>query len=138
MFRFHILTTFQSYASNHSDLWAKALAQYRRELKDGDDYESVIGVSSMEDLLTQARNLEPPGARSKNILSSISRLEPMLLHINDFSAITAQFLGADAKSAALVWGNIQIILTVSLYSQSYFITLIHEAADRACWRRYDT
>ena len=95
-------------------MWEKALEQYRRELKDGDDYESVIGVESMEELLNQARNLEPPGVQSKSILSSLSRLEPMLLHINDFSAITALFLGANAKSAALVWGSIKIILIVLL------------------------
>ena len=92
----------------------------------------------MEELLTQARDLEPPGARNRNILSSLSRLEPMLLHINDFSAITALFLGANAKSAALVWGSIRIILTVLLYPQSYCMTLTDAAADRACWRRHDT
>ncbi len=92
----------------------------------------------MEELLTQARNLEPSGARNKNILSSLSRLEPMLLHINDFSAVTALLLGANAKSAALVWGSIRIILTVLLFSQVCFATLINAAADCACWRRYDT
>ncbi len=105
---------FRSRTIDHSQLWEKALEQYRKELKDGDDYESVIGVNSMEELLTQARDLEPSGARNKNILSSLSRLEPMLLHINDFSAVTALFLGASAKSAALVWGSIRIILTVLL------------------------
>ena len=129
---------FRSYRFDHSHLWEKALEQYRKELKDSDDYKNVIGVSSMEELLTQARNLEPPGARNKNILSSLSRLEPMLVHINDFSAVTALFLGADAKSAALVWGSIRIILTVLLCSQSCFIALINTAADRACWRRHDT
>ncbi len=110
----HLLIVFRSRTIDHSQLWEKALEQYRKELKDGDDYESVIGVNSMEELLTQARDLEPSGARNKNILSSLSRLEPMLLHINDFSAVTALFLGASAKSAALVWGSIRIILTVLL------------------------
>ena len=134
----HSLTMFRSYTFDHSQLWEKALEQYRRELKEGDDYESVIGISSMEELLTQAGNLEPSGARNKNFLSSLGRLEPMLLHINDFSAVTALFVGANAKSAALVWGSIRIILTVLLHSHVCFVTLINPAAGCACWRRHDT
>ncbi len=128
----------QSRTFDHSQLWEKALEQYRKELNDGNDYESVIGVSSMEDLLAQARNLEPRGARNQNILSSLSRLEPMLLHINDFSAVTALFLGANAKSAALVWGSIRIILTVLPCLLSGFATLISLTVDLACWGRNDT
>ena len=88
------------------------MERYREELKDGDDYNNILDVDSMEDLLSQARSLEPPGSRSKNPLTSLTRLEPILVHLNDFSAVIALFLGADAKSAALVWGSLRIILNV--------------------------
>jgi len=43
----------------------------------------------------------------------LSRLEPIFGHLNDFSAVTALCLGADAKSAGIVWGSIGLVLTVS-------------------------
>ncbi|KAI9811064.1 MAG: hypothetical protein M1827_005646 [Pycnora praestabilis] len=99
--------------TNHSPLWDKALERYREELKDVDDYNGAMDVGSMEELLSQARALEPPGHPSKT-LSSLNRLEPTLVHMNDFSAVIALFLGADAKTAGLVWGSIRIILTLAL------------------------
>jgi len=42
-----------------SPLWDKALEQYRRELRDGDDYNVTLDISSMDELLKQARSLEP-------------------------------------------------------------------------------
>ncbi|MCJ1404908.1 hypothetical protein MMC11_008134 [Xylographa trunciseda] len=96
----------------HSPLWEKALERYRKELKDGDDYDHIMDVGSMEELLDQARALEPTGSRTKTPLQSLNRLEPILAHLNDFSAIIAICLGANTKSAALVWGSIRIILTL--------------------------
>ena len=93
-------------------MWEKALEQYRKELQDGDDYNVTLSVANMEELLAQARSLEPPASRTSGTLRSMSRFEPILSQINDFSAIIALFLGADAKSAAIVWGSIRLILTV--------------------------
>ena len=93
-------------------MWEKALEHYRKELQDGDDYKVTLGVTSMEELLTQAKSLEPPASRNSSALNSLSRLEPILGHLNDFSAVVALCLGADAKSAAIVWGSIRLILTV--------------------------
>lgn len=95
-------------------LWQKALEQYRKELQHGDDYDVTLSVTSMEDLLTQARSLEPPAARNSSTLCSLSRLEPILGRLIDFSAVAALCLGADAKSAAVVWGSIRLILTVGI------------------------
>lgn len=93
-----------------TSLWDKALEQYRRELQDGDDYNVTLGISNMEELLKQARSLEPPASHTS---STLSRLEPILSHLNDFSAVIALCLGADVKSAAIVWGSVRLILTVS-------------------------
>ena len=95
-----------------SPLWENALERYRKELKEGDDYDHIMDFISMEDLLSQARALEPTNSRSKTPLRSLSRLEPILVHLSDFSAVIALCLGADAKSAALVWGSLRLILTV--------------------------
>ena len=115
---------FSSHASDHSYLWEKALDQYRKELKNSDDYEGIMGVDSMEELLSQTRSLEPPGAQSKTFLTSLNRLEPMLLHLNDFSAVTALFFGVNPKGAALVWGSLRIILSV-LLCLLIFTLLLH-------------
>ena len=99
-------------SSSQSPLWEKALEKYCKELKDGDDFVDILKIGSMEELLSQTKSLEPAGARDSASSSSLTRLEPILGHLNDFSAIVALLLGADAKSAALVWGSIRIILTV--------------------------
>lgn len=99
-------------SSSQSPLWEKALEKYRKELKDGDDFIDILKVGSMDELLSQAKSLEPAGACNSASSASLTQLEPILGHLNDFSAIVALFLGANAKSAALVWGSIRIILTV--------------------------
>jgi len=98
--------------AGHSPLWAKALERYREELKDCEDYEGILEVDSVEELLNQAKALRPPGALNKFTASSLNRLESILNHLNDFLAVIALRFGADAKIAALVWGSIRIILTV--------------------------
>lgn len=90
------------------------MERYREELKGCEDYESILEVDSVEELLNQAKALRPPGALNKTTASSMNRLEPILIHLNDFSAVIALCLGAEAKIAALVWGSIRIILTVYL------------------------
>jgi len=83
----------------------------------------MLEVDSVEELLNQAKALKPPGAFNKTSASSLNRLEPILNHLNDFSAVIALCFGADAKIAALVWGSIRIILTV------YMILMVKSQAD---------
>lgn len=103
----------QSRSPPYSPLWEKALERYRAELKECDDYEGVLDVGSVEELLNQARALEPADASNRMTVSTLNRLEPMLTHMNDFAAIVALCLGAETKTAALVWGSIRAILTVN-------------------------
>ncbi len=116
-----------------SPLWDKALQRYRDELKECDDYESILEVDSVEELLNQAKALRPDGALNKTSASSLCRLEPILNHLNDFSAIVALCFGANAKIAALVWGSIRIILTVQaslmVQNQADSIKLASPAGD---------
>ena len=99
-------------------MWNKALDKYREELKDGDDFEESLYVNSMEELLGQVKAMDIHNARIAKTLSSLNRLEPMLTHLNDFSAVIALFLGADTKGAALVWGSLRIILSVRALPES--------------------
>lgn len=68
----------------------------------------------MKELLNQTKALRPSGALNKTTASTMSRLELILSHINDFLTIIVLCRGAEAKIAALVWGSIQIVLTVYL------------------------
>ena len=60
--------------------------------------------------MEQIRTIQPPNAREKAVLN---RLDLIFKFINDFSAVVALCLGAEAKLAALVWGSIRIILTLA-------------------------
>ncbi|KAI9719975.1 MAG: hypothetical protein M1812_003100 [Candelaria pacifica] len=98
----------------YSPLWERALERYRAELKECDDYEGVLDVASVEELLSQVKALEPAKANNRTTMSTLNRLEPTLTHMNDFAAVVALCLGAETKTAALVWGSIRAILTLAL------------------------
>ncbi|KAL8700555.1 MAG: hypothetical protein Q9201_005385 [Fulgogasparrea decipioides] len=59
--------------------------------------------------------MTPPNAQEKAV---VNRLGPILKFVNDFSAITALYFGADAKLAALVWGSIQLILRLASLTEN--------------------
>jgi hypothetical protein len=69
-------------------------------------------VESVDELLGQAKALEPQASRSGKLSASLNRLEPILSHINDFAAILALCTGADPKATGLVWGSLRVILSV--------------------------
>lgn len=88
------------------------MQEYRSELRGGNDI--VLEAESLEQLLTQAKSFETPFFRNSNQSSPLNRLEPIFSYFNDFAAVMAVCFGADAKVAGVVWGSIQIILTVLL------------------------
>ena len=76
------------------------------------DDEAILDVDNVEELLAQAKAMEPAlSGRSK--LSSFKRLELILPHINDFAAIIAVCSGADAKATSLVWGSLKVVFMVA-------------------------
>jgi hypothetical protein len=85
--------------------------RFQTELK-GDNQFMLDDIVSVEELLSQTRALQPPAPVGSKIATSLSRLEPILSHINDFAAVIAVYSGADAKAAGLVWGSLRVILTV--------------------------
>jgi hypothetical protein len=87
--------------------------RFQTELK-GDNQFMPGDVVSVEELLSQTRPLQPPAPRGSKIATSLSCLEPILSHINDFAAAVAVCSGADAKAAGLVWGSLRVILTVRI------------------------
>jgi hypothetical protein len=46
--------------------------------------------------------------------SVLPKLEPVLLGLNDFAAVTAWSLGMNGRVAALLWGSMRLNLKVSL------------------------
>ncbi|KAI9794605.1 MAG: hypothetical protein M1816_004492 [Peltula sp. TS41687] len=94
-----------------SSLLSKAMDRYRSELKDGADF--ILEVDSVEELLNQAKALQPQSPRIGKHSASLSQLEPILSQINDFAALIALYSGADAKATGLVWGSLRLILTLA-------------------------
>jgi hypothetical protein len=96
-----------------SPLWHKALERYREELEENDDYQDIIEVGSLEDLLNHTKTIESLLPQERTALNSMNRLGPKLKFVDDFSAIIALYFGADAKLTALVWGSIRLMLTLA-------------------------
>jgi hypothetical protein len=70
----------------------------------------LASAGSLEDLVDYARTLEPYGVDSPGTLS---RLLPTLKFVDDFSAVVAICLGANAKATAFVWGSLRIIISLA-------------------------
>ncbi len=84
-----------SFSKEDSAIWQNAIQRYYDELRRGGIKGPAIDkdlwyITSPMDLLDQAKKLEPldPGA-SRIWFGSISRLEPILLGLNDFDSATA-------------------------------------------------
>lgn len=93
-----------------SPLWSRALEKYREE-QDGDgDDEILAGTVSLEDMVAYARTIQSSGSTS---VKALSRLGPTLKFVDDFSALVALCLGANAKVIAFVWGSLRLIITLA-------------------------
>lgn len=93
----------------HRPLLSQALERFHSELKD--DSETIIDVENVEELLAQAKAMEP-ALSGRGRPSTFKRLESILPHINDFAAIIAVCSGADAKATGLVWGSLKVVFMV--------------------------
>lgn len=100
-------------------LWHRALERYREELETNDDYQSIIEIGSLDDLLNYAKTFEPLLPRDRSVLDSMNRLGPALKFVDDFSALIAVCFGVDAKLTAFVWGSIRLMLTLRIICRRY-------------------
>lgn len=91
-------------------MWNRALEKYKEELGGDDDDRILAGAGSLEDLVDYARGLEP---HSTDGLGTLSRLLPTLKFVDDFSAVVAICLGANAKVIAFVWGSLRVIISLA-------------------------
>ncbi|KAG9248058.1 hypothetical protein BJ878DRAFT_532187 [Calycina marina] len=96
-----------------SSLWQKAVVRYQEELQENDDYQVIMELGSLDDLMNQAKSIEPLLPPERRSLSSMNRVGPKLKFVDDFTALIALYFGADAKLIALVWGSIRLMLTLA-------------------------
>ena len=89
------------------------MERYQEELEENDDYQSIVEIASLDDLLNYIKTIEHSLPRGRNALSSMQRLGPTLKFVDDFSAVIAVCFGADAKLTAFVWGSIRLMLTLA-------------------------
>ena len=91
-------------------MWSRALQKYREELDGEEDNEILAGTQTLDDLVEYARTIEVPGSKS---FKTLSRLGPTLKFVDDFSALVALCLGANAPVIAFVWGSLRLIITLA-------------------------
>ncbi|KAK4235372.1 hypothetical protein C8A03DRAFT_36778 [Achaetomium macrosporum] len=94
----------------YSPLWHRALEKYLDELQGSEDYESIIQVRSLEELLNSLQSIPVAAPGKYSGLVSINRLAQRLKFMDDFAAVLAVCFGADAALTAAVWGSIRVIL----------------------------
>ncbi|KAL9615519.1 MAG: hypothetical protein Q9167_000032 [Letrouitia subvulpina] len=92
--------------------WDKALVRFQEELEedDADEYQTILEAGTLEQLVEHIKCIDVPNGRERAVLS---RLDPTLKFLNDFSAIVAVSFGADTKMTALVWASIRLILSLA-------------------------
>jgi hypothetical protein len=110
-----------------SPIWHAAIEKYYAELSKGGIKTSVIdkdlwNIRSPDDLLSQIEALVPAQAiESKTWTKVLHQLQPILLGLNDFTALIAWTLGMNGRVAAVIWGSIRLIIKVSvLLTQRFY------------------
>jgi hypothetical protein len=102
-------------------VWQAAIEKYYGELAKGGIKASMIDkdlwdVRGPDELIAQIEALVPIQAVQSNTWSkALSRLQPIVLGLNDFVAVTAWAVGMNGKLAAVLWGSIRLIIKVCLF-----------------------
>lgn len=105
-----------------SQIWRQAIRKYYSELEKGGIKGPALdkdlwNINTPIDLINQIKALESSQSLvSRSWFGSLklsSRLETVLLSLNDFAAVTAWALGMNGKVATLVWGSIRLILKLA-------------------------
>ncbi|SPQ20350.1 72ddf52e-7113-4ff0-b348-42e636f23ca1 [Thermothielavioides terrestris] len=98
-------------AGTYSPLWHQALEKYLDELQGSEDYEAILQIHSLDDLLYSLQSIPLATPGNYPGLNSVNRLAPRLKFVDDFAAVLAVCFGADAALTAAVWGSIRLILS---------------------------
>lgn len=91
-------------------LWHRAVQRFQEELEENEDYEEIIKAETLDDLLSCCKTLQSNLPSKRTALNSINRLGPRL---DDFSAVIAQYSGADALITAIPWGSVCLMLNLA-------------------------
>lgn len=105
-----------------SEMWRQAIRKYYIELEKGGIKGPALDkdlwyISTPMDLINQIKAHESSHSLVSNSwfvsLKLSSRLETVLLSLNDFAAVTAWAMGMSGKVGALLWGSIRLILKLA-------------------------
>lgn len=94
----------------HSPLSSIALSRFRSEVKREND--CVLDVTSSQELLRQTKAIEQQASTRAKRSTLSNRLEAILAHLDDFTAVIAVCGGADPTTTGLIWGSLRVIWTV--------------------------
>lgn len=119
----HSVSSSKSYGRS---IWQTAINNHLERLKKGGVTptldEAVWSIDSPNDLLRQIQDILPQNAQFlESWIKSLQKLEPVLLKLNDFAAILTLALGRNSQIAAVMWGSIRLILTVSSFIMHFII-----------------
>ncbi len=101
-----------------SPIWQAVIERYYSELAKGGIKAATIdkevwNIQRPDELIAQIGGLSPVQGIQSNVWSKVlSRLQPVLLGLNDFAALTAWVMGMNGKVAAVLWGSIRLIIRV--------------------------
>jgi hypothetical protein len=101
-----------------SPIWQAALEKYYTELAKGGFRATAIdkevwNIESPDDLLAQIEALGPDQeTQSSSWSKAVTQLQPVLVGLGDFAALTMWMMGMNGKVATILWGSIRLIVKV--------------------------
>lgn len=87
------------------------MEKYRQELPAAEDYQAVQSVHTLEELISSFSSIHDTAPSHYSSVLSLNKIAPRLKFVDDFSAVLALCVGADAALTAAVWGSIRLILS---------------------------
>lgn len=114
-------------------IWQAALEKYYSELAKGGIKAATIdkelwNIQSPDELLAQIEGLgnaqEP---KLTTWTKAMTQLQPIVLGLSDFAALTAWVMGMNGKVAAVLWGSIRLIVKVCRLLEFMSADLITDA-----------
>lgn len=128
-----------------SEAWRQAIRKYYSELEKGGIKGPALdkdlwNINTPIDLINRIKALESSHSsvsRSSwfGSLKLLSRLETVLLSLNEFAAVTAWALGMSGKIGTLLWGSIRLILKLAQPAVPEVLIMLeklHETLPKFC------
>ncbi|KAF5573491.1 Nacht domain-containing protein [Fusarium pseudocircinatum] len=86
-----------------------AMLDFKDKLKDQSLYDQILQTTSIEQVYQDIKKLQDTQAKSGR-LRHLSKIEPLLARLRDYSGVVETFVQAKPDILALIWGPIKLLL----------------------------